>query len=241
MVTPNLHGLGDAPLTRGRSPSLGILALTFALAGSPSSAHAQALRPYVGGAFGSFSVNADEVDGRSAASGLVAGISITDWADAELEWVIPTSVFVRSRTARLVSFAPPGASRDEIERLAVVSQIDHRHDVTSNVSAVVIFRAPLRYRVRVGVLAGVTNQRATMSTAIVPVSIPEGVNPLNPNVVAREERTTRNFGAITFGGNVSIALTRHLDVVPDVRYDYGSIGDEIHNALRTSVRVLWRF
>jgi hypothetical protein len=222
-------------------PSLGILAVTFALAASPSPADAQALRPYIGGAFGSFSVSADEVDGRSASSGLVAGISITDWADVELEWVVPANVFVRSRTAPLVSFAPPGSSRDEIERLAVVSQIDHRHEVTSNVSAVVIFRAPLRYRVRPGVLAGVTNQRATTSTAIVPVSIPEGVNPLDPNVVAREDRATRNFGAITFGGNVSIALTRHLDVVPDVRYDYGSIGDEIHNTFRTSVRLLWRF
>jgi hypothetical protein len=241
MVTPNLHGLGDPPLTRGRSPSLAILALTFALAGSPSSAHAQALRPYVGGAFGSFSVSADEVDDRSAASGLVVGTSITNWADVELEWVIPADPFVRLRTARLISFAPRGASRDEIERLAVVSRIDHRREVTSNVSGVVIFRAPLRHRVRPGVLVGATNQRATTVTAIVPISIPEGVNPLDPNVVAREERASRNFGAITFGGNVSIALTRHLDVVPDLRYDYGSIGDEINNAFRTSVRLLWRF
>jgi len=29
--------------------------------------------------------------------------------------------------------------------------------------------------------------------------------------------------------------------VPDLRFDYGSIGDEINNALRSSVRVLWRF
>jgi hypothetical protein len=29
--------------------------------------------------------------------------------------------------------------------------------------------------------------------------------------------------------------------VPDVRYDYGSIGDEINNWLRPSVRLLWNF
>jgi len=36
-------------------------------------------------------------------------------------------------------------------------------------------------------------------------------------------------------------VSPHLWVAPDVRYDYGSIGDEINNALRTTVRVGWRF
>jgi hypothetical protein len=213
----------------------------FAIVACPGSASAQALRPYVGGAFGSFSVSADGVDGRSPASGLVAGVSLTDWADVEFEGMVPADPFVRSRTGALLSFAPPGASRDEIERFAVVSQIDHQREVTSNISVVAIFHAPLRYRVRPGALVGFTNQHATTVTTIVPISIPEGVNPLHPSVVSREERATRNFGAITFGGNVAVALSRHLEVVPDLRYDYGSIGDEINNAFRMSVRLLWRF
>ena len=46
---------------------LSAMALTWACA---ASAHAQSsLRPYVGGTLGSFSVDADEVDGRSRPQG----------------------------------------------------------------------------------------------------------------------------------------------------------------------------
>jgi hypothetical protein len=36
-------------------------------------------------------------------------------------------------------------------------------------------------------------------------------------------------------------LTERLVIMPGLRYDYGSIGDEINNAFRAGVRVLWRF
>jgi hypothetical protein len=40
---------------------------------------------------------------------------------------------------------------------------------------------------------------------------------------------------------MSLALTPSLSLVPDVRIDYGSIGDEIENAIRPSIRVRWSF
>ena len=51
----------------------------------------------------------------------------------------------------------------------------------------------------------------------------------------------RELGGLTIGGSVGFAVTRHLSVAPDLRYDCGSIGDEINGTLRTSVRVLWSF
>ena len=79
------------------------------------------------------------------------------------------------------------------------------------------------------------------TTHYTPVTIPDGVDPLNPNVVAREESAVRNLGALTIGANVAVAVTPRLAVVPDLRYDYGSIGDEINNTLRVGVRVVWRW
>ena len=55
------------------------------------------------------------------------------------------------------------------------------------------------------------------------------------------ETSTRNVGGLTVGVNLRVMITRHLGLVPDLRYDYGSIGDEKENTLRPSVRVLWRF
>jgi hypothetical protein len=40
---------------------------------------------------------------------------------------------------------------------------------------------------------------------------------------------------------VAVMITHRIGIVPDLRYDYGSIGDVTENSLRPSVRVLWRF
>jgi hypothetical protein len=218
-----------------------IAAVAMVGGGAVAGSAQPALRPYVGAAVGSFSVDADDIDGRSASAALLGGLRLSRLVDVEVEATFPTQTFDRSATALLTSFAPPGASRDEIERLGVVSRIDRRREVTLNISAVAIIHPAMTGRVVPGLVAGVTNQRARSITHYTPVSIPAGVNPQHPSVVEREERSTRNIGAPTIGGQVSIRVAPHFFVVPDLRYDYGSIGDEINNALRMSVRGIWRF
>jgi hypothetical protein len=224
-----------------RAPLFSV-ALLIAFLAFAIPAHAQAgLRPYVGGSLGSFSVSADDVEGRSAAGGIVGGLALSRYVDAEFEVVFPADTFTRSYTGISVSFAPPGASRAEIERLGVVTRFDKERDVTASLSAVVIIHPPPGKRLTPGVIVGVTNQRTSNRASYTPVSIPEGVDPGHPAVVGRTEVSTRNIGGPTFGANLAIALSPHLFIVPDVRYDYGSIGDEINNTLRTSVRMHWRF
>jgi hypothetical protein len=70
-----------------------------------SSSYAQELHPYVGGAVGSFSVTADEVDGTSAPAGLVAGLSFWKYADVEVEILVPTEALTRSCTGISHPFA----------------------------------------------------------------------------------------------------------------------------------------
>jgi Outer membrane protein beta-barrel domain len=200
-----------------------------------------ATRVYAGGSLGTFSVRADEVDGNAPAGGVFGGISFSRYADVEVEVILPSNAFTRSYSGISVSFAPPGSSRAEIERLGVTTRFDKRREITSNVSAVVVLHPPMSTRWTPGLIVGVTNQRARERTTYTPLAIPPGVDPQHPAVIARDENTTRNLGALTVGGNLAIRVTPRLFVVPDLRYDYGSIGDEINNALRTSVRVLWRF
>ena len=70
-------------------------------------------------------------------------------------------------------------------------------------------------------------------TVYTPVAIPEGIDPQHPSVVGSIETHSRNIGGPTIGANLAIGLTRQLSIVPDVRYDYGSIGDETDNEFRT--------
>ena len=216
--------------------------LLVAIVASRASTMAQtSLRPYVGGSVGHFSVSADQVDGGSVAGGLFGGIALSRYVDAELELVFPADPFTRSYAGTSVSFAPPGSPREERERLSVVTQFDKERDVGASASAVVVIHPPAGRRWTPGFIVGVTNQRVRDGATYTPISIPEGVNPQHPAVIARTESSSRNIGGPTIGANLAIAVTERLSIVPDVRYDYGSIGDEINNALRASVRLQWRF
>ena len=197
--------------------------------------------PYAGASVGSFSVSADEVDGRSVSGGLFGGVSLAKYVDLDVEFVLPADTFTRSYTGPSTSFAAPGSSYDEIVRRAVITRFDKERDVTATLSAVVILHPAAGHRLTPGLILGVTNHRVRDRTVYTPISIPEGVDPQHPSAVASIETHSRNIGGPTFGANLAIALTRQLSIVPDVRYDYGSIGDEINNSLRTSVRMQWRF
>src|SRR5262245_11030981 len=92
-----------------------VVSAILAVACTVSPVHAQpAPRFFVGGTIGTFSVTSDDVDGRAAAGGVVAGLALSRIVDVAVEWTRPTSAFRRSDTGIGVSFAPPGSSGDEI-------------------------------------------------------------------------------------------------------------------------------
>jgi Outer membrane protein beta-barrel domain len=200
-------------------------------------------RFYVGGAAGVFSVDADAVSGRSASGGVAAGVAVKPWLDLEADLVIPTAAFTRTygSDSLSLSFAPAGAPQEEHERLGVWTRFDTMREVTASVSGAAIFHAPVAHRVDIGFIAGVTAARVRDRYEYTPVRIGTGVDPSHPSVRARVETHARFIGAPTIGVNLGLSLTPHLTLVPDLRYDYGSIGDELNNTLRSSIRVLWHF
>jgi len=52
---------------------------------------------------------------------------------------------------------------------------------------------------------------------------------------------SRSLGGPSVGASLAIAAGPHVVILPDVRFDYASLTDEINNMLRGSVRVAWRF
>ena len=116
--------------------------VTAILAAAPATAQSR-FRPYAGASIGSFSVSADQVDGRSLAGGLFGGVSLAKHVDLDVEFVFPADTFTRSYTGPGVSFAGPEASYDEILRRAVITRYDRSREVTATLSAVVVFRPPL--------------------------------------------------------------------------------------------------
>ena len=233
-------------MSRNAAPTrlLVVLPVTAALVvvGAAAAAAQPQQRFYVGAEAGTFRNSADEVDGSSFSAGVLAGIAITPWLDAEVDVGRPASAFTRSYggDALSASFAPAGSPREEIERFGVWLRYDKRRDVIASVSGAAIFH-PSRGRIRPGLVLGVANHRVRDRTDYTPVRVGPSVDPAHPHARPRVETASHNKGGLTVGLNVAIAVSRHLAVVPDLRYDYGSIGDEINNALRATVRVLFRF
>lgn len=72
--------------------------------------------------------------------------------------------------------------------------------------------------------------------------LPAAVDPERLRGVRGSDQThTRNLGGPCVGAGLVIAVSRRLSMAPEVRYDYGSIGDEINNTVRASLRTVWSF
>lgn len=199
-------------------------------------------RAYVGIGPGTYLAQGDNVDDGTGAATVAVGIGIAPWLAAEFEFVKPVGVLSRDYTGSSQTFAAPGASREEIERLAVTSRFSYERSVGAALSWGVVLQPPRAIRWRPHAFVGLTTHRVREMRRVTPIRLPEAVDPaLLARVVATEERQTRSLGALTAGVGVTLPLTTRLAIVPTLRYDYGSIGDELDNVLRTSVRFQWTF
>ena len=211
---------------------------------APTAAAQGGSRFYTGATVGALSVSADDVDGTSPSAGVLFGVGVLPWLDVEAELARPSDPFTRSYGGTDVlsmSFAPAGSTRDERERAGIWLRYDKRREVALSVSTTAVFRPSVRGRVVPGFIIGVTNHTVRNRTDYTPVRVGPDVDRSHTYASPHAETSTRNVGGLTFGANVMVMITRHLGLVPDVRYDYGSIGDVKENTLRSSVRVLWRF
>ena len=226
-----------------RSASLALAVLSV-LALEPARAAAQPPRISVSAVFGVHNEDADHVTGSSPAAGLGVGIRLASSWHLEVEVSRPTGTgnFVRRSEAIGVSFAPPGSSRDEIERLGVLERFTREREVKANLFVGAVYQPLVHPRVQPRIIMGVFNRsvRDRFTTEI--LRLPEGVDPVRlQSVRPIDERHSRNIGGPSFGIGVAVAITRRLSVAPEFRYDYGSIGDEINNAWRNSLRIMWGF
>jgi hypothetical protein len=219
-----------------------LLAAAMLAAGAVSTEAQQAGRFYAGVNLGAHHESADRVTGTTSVVGVTVGFRLRRAIGVEIDLNRPQSEFSREYTGTSVSFAGPGASREEIERLAVVTRFINSRRVLSTFSAGVAYYIPASGRWSPRLFLGVTNHMARERTELIHLSIPEGIDPERVRRTMPEQAPfLRELGGLTIGGSVGFAVTRHLSIAPDLRYDYGSIGDEINNVLRTSVRVLWSF
>jgi hypothetical protein len=200
---------------------------------------------YVGGVFGAHAESADFVDGRTTAVGLVGGVRLTRSWGVEIEAGRPAAIFTNNSTAIGIAFPPLGTSPltpQDLERYGVLQRFTRERTVASAVSVGAVFQPRVHPRWQPRLFMGVFNNRMRERFATEVLRLPAEVDPARlASVGPTDQRHIRNVGGISVGGGLGFNVTRQLSIAPEVRYDYGSIGDEINNALRTSVRTTWSF
>lgn len=227
-------------------PAGSLLVLASLLFASPVVAQTGG-RFYLGALVGPYYTSADRVTGTLNAVGFTGGVWLSSWLGVEVDVLRPRGLLTREYTGTSVSFAgpfPPGTSREEIERTFVVTRFINERRPATVISVGASFRPRQAVRrMTPGVFVGITNHSVRERRVLEHLSLPPGVTLEQVNRAMPEEGQgrSRQLGAITVGGSLAVAVTPHLSIAPDVRFDYGSIGDEINNMLRSSIRVLWRF
>ena len=207
----------------------------------PLDANAQPFRFYTGVLAGSHQESSDHASGRAASAGVVGGVWLTRSIAVEVEGSRPAHSFTREYEGFSVSFASPGATREEIERLAVFSRYTRQRTITSTLSVAIVHGTEFTRRWGSRLFAGVVSRRVEDRATTTPLRYPADVD-LRQLAAVRptDERVSTAVGALTLGGGVAFAATKHLTISPDWRVDVG-IGDQKNNGTRTSVRVSWNF
>ena len=192
---------------------------------------------------GALTASADHVDGTVPTFGISVSVPLRPWIDLEGEFGVAPGTLRREYTGWLTSFAPPGSPRDVVEANAVITKtIDERTTEWLFSVGVLLHSSRSEARVRPQLYLGLTGHQVRDDHRLEHLVLPPGVTLEDvERRLPAQPPWHRNLGGLTVGAGVALALTRQLAVVPDVRYDYGSIGDEINNALRSSVRIRWRF
>jgi hypothetical protein len=208
----------------------------------PATAVAQPQRGFIGPLVQWYTVRADDVDGTLPEAGIGIALAVNEVLDFEAEVAKPAGTLRRQYSGIGMSFAGPGASRDEIERLGVLTQFTNEREVSSVVSFGATFH-PRRSTARVQprFFTGVTTHFVHDRRRLDFLSWPPTVTIEELRRMQPESEGRRAIGSLTLGGGAAIDLTRTLVVLPELRYDYGSIGDELNNVLRTGIRLVWRF
>ena len=220
------------------------MAVCFALLGSTAAYGQTASRFHVGATFGTQRISADEVDaGGTSSVGALFGFWLTPGFGIEVEATGGLGEASRVYSGPFVSFAGPEATREEIERLAVTMQSDTRWQPAFGWSVLAMWRSTGPQRVGVAAFAGVTATNYETRRTLTVLNIPAGVDRTEADLhrMMPDEHASRTRGGLTGGLIVPIRLTHRLSVAPELRFTYGSIGDEKYNTIRGGARLMWGF
>jgi hypothetical protein len=179
--------------------------------------------------------------GRSSVAGVVAGWQFSPRFGLEGEMTAAAGGVMRSYEGWFISYAPPNATREEIERLAPIARRTLRYDPGGGGAMAFVVRQDLSPRAAVRGRIGLSGRRYLETSTYDVLQIPDGVDPAR---VARDfgsESGRHSRGGLMLGLSLSVRATSRLQLEPEVRYVYGGpaqVGRK-HREVSAGIRGVW--
>lgn len=138
-----------------------------------------------------------------------------------------------------VSIAPPGASREEIERLGVVLQRARTWRPGLGGAFGVAFHSPRSQPLGVELQVGLAGRSLELTDTKRLVRLPEGWDP-SRSTGEGTEVSTRSRGGIMAGVSVPVRIGSRVTIAPDLRFAF-TLADEDYTAWTLGARGSCRF
>ena len=215
---------------------------TNAAAGTAPPRDHRVRRVRLGLGVGRYHTRSEALEGNLRGLSATAAVRVAPPLELEVEFTRPRGIASSQYSGISISFAGEGASREEIERLGVLTRFSTERRVGHALSFGAALQPGLPGRVRPRLYVGLTRHQVHDRTTREPLRLPPGATLVEVlRVQPEEQELERSIGTLTLGAGLMVGLTAQLSVVPDFRYDLGSWGDEINSAYRASLRLEWAF
>lgn len=185
----------------------------------------------------------DDLKGRVTATGGAVGVLFSKHYGIEGEFTHAVGQLNRSYEGNFTSYAEPGATREEIERMAVRARRSMKKTPGIGGSVAFTARANAGRRADVVLRVGAMFRQYVETETTTVLSVPEGIEFERAASAFRDSRRTRTRGGLLFGLDIPIHISRHLTLGPDVRFVWGGPAqfDSRYSDASVGARATWRF
>lgn len=174
-----------------------------------------------------------------------AGIAYRVWQDMRIEGEVTMASGESSRSYEgdFISYAGPGATREEFERMAVTVRRTTINKAGLGFATAVAIETRQPGRVNLALRAGVSFRQYEYTDDRTVLRVPEGVTFEQAESAMPDSRGQRGRGGLLFGASVPVRIAGRLHVAPEVRWVWGGparIGNNYDEGI-VAARVVWKF
>ena len=174
-----------------------------------------------------------------------AGISYRVWRNIRIEGEITSASgqAMRSYEVDFISYAGPGATREEIQRMAVIARRTTINRAGLGFALGAAAETRDARRMNLTVRAGVSFRQYDYIDDIRVLSVPDGGTFEQAEAAMPDSRGSRGRGGLLFGASVPIRVAGNLRIAPEARWVWGGparVGNNYDEAT-FGARALWKF